>query len=177
MLPRTLRNFSLFVEGEGYAGRCTEITLPTLGIQMEEYRAGGLDATVEIDMGMETLEGSFVLAEYNEDIIGRFGLMDQGATEVKARGALMRNGDEDAVAVVCEMRGGIKNFDPGSMEAGAVTEASFTMAIRYYKLTIAGDDVIEIDVENMKRIINGEDQLSSIREAMGVGSSEVTAEE
>ena len=27
-LPRTLRNFSLFVDGTGYAGKVTEMTLP-----------------------------------------------------------------------------------------------------------------------------------------------------
>ena len=55
MLPRTLRNFSLFVDGTGYAGKVTELTLPTLTIQNEEYRAGGLDAPIAIDMGMEAL--------------------------------------------------------------------------------------------------------------------------
>ena len=29
------------------------------------------------------------------------------------------------------------------------------MGVRYYKLAIAGEDLIEIDIENMKRIING----------------------
>jgi phage tail tube protein FII len=42
------------------------------------------------------------------------------------------------------------------------------MAVRYYKFAIANEDLIEIDIENMKRIVNGTDQLASLREAMGV---------
>ena len=49
-----------------------------------------------------------------------------------------------------------------------MTEASFEVAIRYYKLTLANEILHEIDVENMKRIINGEDQLESLRTAMGI---------
>lgn len=168
MLPRVLRNFTLIVDGTGYAGKVTELVTPTLEIQGEEYRAGGLDAPVEIDMGMAALEMSFTLAEYDPEVIKLFGLYDQNAVQLTARGALQRNGDEQAVPVVINCTGHIKSFDPGSFEAGSLTEASFTLGARYYKLSIAGENLIEIDVENMKRIINGNDQLASVRNAMGI---------
>lgn len=168
MLPRTLRNFSLFIDGQGFAGRVTECTLPTLEINLEEYRAGGLDAPVEIDQGMSALEAEFTLAEYDPEVIKLFGLYDQNAVQATVRGALQRNGDTAAVSLVANFTGHIKNFDPGSLEAGAMTEATFTMGLRYYRLSIANEDLVEIDVENMVRTINGTDQLASLREAMGV---------
>ena len=168
MLPRTLRNFSMFLDGVGFAGKVTELTLPVLGIQTEEYRAGGLDAPIAIDMGMEALTCSFTLAEYDTDMLKMFGLYDQNAVQLTARGALQRNGDTDAVAVICNLTGSITNFDPGAFEAGAITEANFEMAVRSYKLEIASETLIEIDVENMKRIINNTDQLESLRTAMGI---------
>ena len=42
-LPRTLKNFTLQVDGRGYAGRITELTLPTLSVTTEDFRAGGMD--------------------------------------------------------------------------------------------------------------------------------------
>lgn len=167
MLPRTLRNFSLFVEGIGYGGRCTELTLPSLNITTEEYRAGGIDAPVEIDMGQEAMVASFVVAEYEPEIMNLVGLYDQDGTTITARGALQRNGNEDAVPITAVMTGGIKSFDPGSFEAGALTEATFEMAVRTYTLTIGGDEVYNIDAINMTRVINGTDQLQSIRAAIG----------
>jgi UDP-N-acetylmuramoyl-L-alanyl-D-glutamate--2,6-diaminopimelate ligase len=56
MLPKILKNFNVFVDGRGYAGKIDEITLPKLTIKTEEYRAGGMDIPVSIDMGMEKLE-------------------------------------------------------------------------------------------------------------------------
>jgi P2 family phage contractile tail tube protein len=167
----------LFLDGVGFAGRVTELTLPALSIQTEEYRAGGLDAPIAIDMGMEALTCSFTLAEYDTDMLKMFGLYDQNSVVLTARGALQRNGDTAAVAVVCNLTGSITNFDPGAFEAGSVTEAGFEMAVRYYKLTIASEALIEIDVENMKRIVNGTDQLESLRDAMGIGASDATAAE
>ncbi len=50
MLPKILKNFNVFVDGRGYAGRIDEISLPKLAIKTEEYRAGGMDIPVSIDI-------------------------------------------------------------------------------------------------------------------------------
>ena len=168
-LPRTLRNFSMFIDGTGFAGRVTELTLPTISVQTEEYRGGGLDVPVAIDMGIEALTCSFTLAEYDTDVLKLVGLYDQNAVSLTARGALQR-GSEDAVAMICNLTGSITSFDPGSLEAGSITEANFEMAVRYYKLTVANEDMIEIDIENCQRSIGGTDQLESVRTALGIGS-------
>ncbi len=166
-LPRTLKNFTLQVDGRGYAGRITELTLPTLTVTTEDYRAGGMDAPAQIDTGMEALEASFTLAEYEPEVLKLFGLTIQNAVNLVARGALQRNG-EDAVPMVVTMNGHIKEFDPGSWSAGEMTEASFTVGLRYYRLDVDGTTYHEIDVENMERKIQGVDQLATIRTAMGI---------
>lgn len=166
-LPKTLRNFSLYVDGRGYAGRVSELTPPTLSVQTEEYRGGGMDVPAQIDMGMEALEFEFVLAEYDPEVLKLFGLVNQNAVQCTIRGALMANG-ENATPIVYNLTGHIKEHDPGSMVAGEITEATFVLGLRYYKLSIGGDVIHEIDVENMTRIINGTDQLASIRTAIGI---------
>lgn len=166
-LPKILRNFSLYVDGIGYAGKVTEATPPTLTVKTDEFRAGGMDAPVEIDMGMEALNLSFILAEYSDSLLGQFGLLDQNAVRVALRGAMVDNGTA-ATSIVVNGTGHFKEFDPGNFVAGDNTEAKLNMGLRYYKMTIGGDVIHEIDVENMVRIINGEDQLASIRTAIGI---------
>ena len=159
MLPRTLRNFQITIDGRGYAGRATEFTPPTLSIQTEDFRAGGMDMPAQIDMGMEALELSFTLAEYDPDVLRLFGLHDQNAVRLTARGALQRNG-EAAVAIVINATGHIKEFDPGSrlvLLPGCV-----------HRLELDGGVIHEVDVENMIRVINGVDQLRSQRTAIGI---------
>ncbi len=72
MLPKILRNFNVFVDGRGYAGKIEEITLPKLTIKTEEYRAGGMDIPISIDMGMEKLEA--VLLNMIQNSLGSLGL-------------------------------------------------------------------------------------------------------
>ena len=165
-IPRVLKNFSLFVDGRGLAGTIDTLTLPKLTLKREEFRGGGMDAPVELDMGMEKLEGSFVLAEYNPDMIALFGLAGAG-TQLTARGAMRRDG-EDAVAVVVNMTGQVMEVDPGDWKSGDMSTGTFAFSLRYLKITIGGRVVVEIDKINMIRRIDGVDQLQSIRTAIGV---------
>lgn len=163
-IPRILKNFSLFVDGRGLAGIVDTLTLPTLPIKVEEFRGGGMDAPVEHDMGMEKLEGTFQLQEYNPDILA---LLGQANVQLTARGAIRRDG-EDAVAVVVNMTGMIKQLEPGDWKAGESNMPTFSYTLRYYKLTVGGREIYEIDKVNMVRRVNGVDQLATIRQAIGV---------
>lgn len=167
MIPRVLRNFNLFVNGIGYAGRVTEAELPEFVVKTEEHRAGGMDAPAEIDMGMEALSAKLTFAEYVADIFKSFGKMDGNAVRIQLRGALQRDG-ETAVALVVELHGGFKKNGLGSWKAGDMASNEVEMSCRYAKITLGGDELIEIDVDNMKRIVGGEDQLASIRAALGM---------
>jgi P2 family phage contractile tail tube protein len=167
MIPRVLKNFSLFVDGRGYAGVVEQLTLPVLTTKMEEFRGGGMDLPAEIDMGQEKLEASFQLFEYDPNVIRLWGLADGAATQVTARGALRRDG-EDAVSMVVNLRGVVKELDMGDWQSGEKTALKFMMAVRYLKVAIGGQELVEIDVVNMVRKVGGSDQLQSIRSAIGV---------
>ncbi len=166
-IPRVLKNFSLFVDGRGLAGSVSTLTLPKLTTKMEEYRGGGMDIPAEIDLGMEKLEASFELFEYDPNILALYGLADGAATQLTARGALRRDG-ETAVAMIVNMTGVIKEHDPGDWKSGDQTSSKFSTALRYLKVTVGGQIIHEIDVVNMIRRINGVDQMESIRNAIGV---------
>ncbi|MGE4296928.1 MAG: phage major tail tube protein [Desulfovibrionaceae bacterium] len=166
MLPKILKNFAVFVDGKGYAGRVDEVALPKLTIKGEDYRGGGMDGPVEIDMGMEKLEATVTSAEYDAELFALFGLVDGAAVGVTFRGALQ--GDGDAVPCICELRGGFHEMDPGDWKPGEKASLKATLKARYYKLTIDARPVVEIDLVNMTRIINGVDQLASQRQALGL---------
>jgi len=166
MLPKILKNVSAFVDGRGYAGRVDEITLPKLAIKMEEYRAGGMDVPIEIDLGMEKLEAEITFSEYDPELFRLFGIMDNSTVNFTLRGGLQGTGD--AQPVVVNLRGKIKELDSGSWKAGDKATLKCMISIFYYKLTIDRRELIEIDAENMIRKINGVDQLSSMRQALGV---------
>ncbi|MCG8633090.1 MAG: phage major tail tube protein [Desulfobacterales bacterium] len=166
MLPKKIKNWTAFVDGYGYAGKVEDINPPKLALKMEEYRAGGMDMPVELEMGMEKMEASMTFTEYNEEIFGLFGLVDGNAVAVTFRGA--REDDSGTDAVIISMRGGFRELDPGTWKAGDKATLKAAISCRYYQKKIAGAEIVEIDVENMIRKIKGVDQLAAQRQALGI---------
>ena len=105
MNPRVLKNFGVFVDGRGYLGRAEEVQLPSLTIKTEEFRAGGRDIPLEIDMGMEAMETKFISAEFDQELWKEFGIDDGLKTRIVVRGALRRDPDE-AIPLVATLHGG-----------------------------------------------------------------------
>ena len=168
MLPKILRNFNVFVDGRGYAGKIDEITLPKLTIKTEEYRSGGMDLPVSIDMGMEKLEADFTFAEYDSELFRLFGLIDGNSVALTLRGGMQGSGSNNIEAVVINLRGIFKEFDFGSWKPAEKATLKCSVAAHYYKLTISGQELIEIDAENMVRRINGIDQLALLQTVLGI---------
>lgn len=166
-LPKVLRNYNAFINGEGYAGRVNELEPPELKIKTEEHRAGGMDAPIEIDLGMEAMSAKITVGEYSEGLLRLFGKMDGTAVRAQFRGALKRDG-EKAQACIIELHGGFKAATFGAWKAGDISTLEVEMSVRYYKLTLGSEKIIEIDTENMIRWIDGVDELASIREAIGM---------
>lgn len=166
-IPQVLKNFNAFVDGQGYAGRAEELTLPKLTVKTEEFRGGGMDTPLEMDMGTEKLEASLTLSEYSADALALWGVVTGATVPFTFRGAAQRQG-EPAQPIIALIRGRIKEFDPGNWKAGDKATAKFSIAVDYYKLSVNGVDVVEIDVENMVRIVGGVDQMASLRSALGI---------
>lgn len=161
-IPKVLKNFNLFITGKGYAGRVQEVTLPKLSIKTEEYSAGGMDIPIDLDMGMDKMECQMTLSEYNPDVLKLFGLSDRAPVDVVLKGAVT---DEDTVTKVeVELQGMWKELDMGSWKAGDKQTLSVGMTVRYYKLTVGPDVLVEIDAATFERKIFGEDQLTQIRD-------------
>ena len=164
MLPKILKNFNLFVDGRGYAGRVDEITLPKLTIKTEEFQGAGMSAPVEIDMGMEKLEMDMTFSEYDPELFKLFGLTNGSEIAFTIRGALEGNGETSPVVI--NVRGYFKDMDFDSWKSAEKASLKCSATCNYYKLTINGVVLIEIDPINMIRNVNGSDQLSKLREAL-----------
>lgn len=165
MLPRVLKGFAVYVDGRGYIGRVETCKLPDLNVQTDEYRGSGMDAAVDLDMGMEKLDGTFTLADYDPEVIKLFGLFSAN-TQIVLRGAIQRQG-EQAVAVEVRMQGGVKSLSRGDWQQGQRSSIDVGYNANRYSEKIAGETVVDIDIINMKRVIGGVDQLQSMRSALG----------
>jgi uncharacterized protein len=166
-LPKKLKNFDMFQNGVSWLGLLSSVTLPKLARKMEDWRGGGMDGTVKLDFGGDAMEMSFSAGGYMVSALRQFGATSVGAVQLRFAGAYQSDssGGYDAVEIVT--RGRYSEVDRGDGKAGESGEHKFTMPVSYYKESVNGETLIEIDVLNCVFIVNGFDVLAAQRAAMG----------
>lgn len=162
-----LKSANLFVDGQGFAGNIKEVKLPELSLKLEQFRGGGMDAPISLDKGMEELVVTFSTTKHCVETLGLFGVSKNGGVQLTARGSL-ESYDGTVTPVIVNMTGKVTKIAPGAWSEGGETSTEYTVNLSYYKYTQDGKDVHEIDVPNMKRIINGTDQLAEHRANLGL---------
>ena len=112
-LPRKHKDLMLFNEGGAYRGEIASVTLPKLGRKFDDWKGGGMDAAVKIDLGGDygdlewTAGGPLrdVLAQHGEPLIDGLMLRFVGAYEADDTGEM------SAIEVV--VRGRHEEIDQG----------------------------------------------------------------
>ncbi|WP_374248059.1 phage major tail tube protein [Thermomonas sp.] len=166
-LPRKLKNLNLFNDGQTYIGQVGEVTLPKLTRKMEDWRGGGMNAPIKIDQGMEGLEFEVVCGGLMRDVFAQFGIARHDGVMLRFAGAYQRDdtGQVDAVEVV--VRGRHEEIEAGKAKAGDDTEFKFKTVASYYKLSVNGQTLVEIDIPNFVEVIDGVDRMMQQRMAIG----------
>lgn len=166
-LPRKLKLMNLFNDGNSYIGQVAEITLPELSRKMEEWRAGGMNAPIDVDHGMEKLSMEWTCGGLMDDALKQFGITTHDGVMLRFAGAYQREDSSAVDAVEVVMRGRHSKIAMGNAKAGEDSPFKVTSSLSYYKLTLNGQELIEIDVINMIEKIGGVDRLADYRKAIG----------
>lgn len=166
-LPSKLKNFDIFQNGVSWAGQVPSVTLPKLSRKMEEFCAGGMAGPVEIDLGQEKIELSFTAGGILRDALKQYGATAIDGVQLRFAGAYQSETSNGYNAVEVAVRGRYKELDFGDAKTQNDTEHKFVMSCSYYRLTIDGVTVIEIDMLGNRVIVDGIDRMAAQREAMG----------
>lgn len=168
-LPKKLKLMNLYVEGSSYLGQVGEVTLPKLGRKFEDWR-GNLNGNVKYDLGLadDINEMTWKLGGVDKAVLSQFGAASMTAFGLRFAGSYQRDdtGELDAVEVV--VRGRHEEIDMGNSKSGDDTETTVKTIWTYYKLSINGEVVIEIDILGMKEVVNGVDLLEKHRNNIGL---------
>lgn len=163
-LPRQVKHFNVYVDGESYAGRADTITLPALTFLMEDHRAGGMDGPKKLELGMEALTATIVFSDFDPRLISFIG---SDNIPLVARGSVQSQGREPEPVVV-NMRGMFGSTEIGAWTPGQKSLITVTGELDYFRYRQNDIEYCEIDIINMVRRINGIDQLQLHRAAIGL---------
>lgn len=167
-LPRKLKNFVLFNDGESYLGEVPEIVLPKLTRKTEDYRTGGMPGPVKLDFGLEGLQLEWTAAGYIKSLLKQWGARKHDAVGLRFAGALQADDDDTVHALEVATRGRHNEIDFGTAKAGEATAIKVQTALSYYKLTMDGERLIEIDMVNGIEFVGGVDLMAAVRTALGL---------
>lgn len=177
-----LQDFTCFIDEVGKIGTCPSFQTPEIKILTEDFRGGGMDGTIELPFGIDKIEFDFELETYDAQVFQLLGF-GPGSIDVPVnfRGYIMsppasgistyssptglNSGSEQGVLI--ETRSLIKEVKPGKSEPGKKTTMTVQLVANYYKHTIAGKVVTEIDVFNKITKIGGVDRSATARGFLG----------
>jgi len=167
-LPKKLKYLNLFNAGHNYVGVVSALTLPKLTRKLENYRGGGMNGAAPIDFGLDddalTLE--WTMGGLDTLVLQQWGAVD--ATPLRFAGSFQQDDTGETMAVEVVMRGRHKEVDFGEYKQGEDTETKVSTQCTYFKLSINGRDVIEVDTVNMVEIVNGTARLAEPRKNIGL---------
>lgn len=166
-LPFILRNFAIHVDGQPKFGEGEECTIPALELQTEEFRGGGMDIPIELDLGMRKLEASWKMFSTDPQSFATFGLAPGNLIPLTFRGHLVGEGDGATRRVIVNMRALPTKVNAGSWQTGRKTEINVSANLHYLRIVHGDTELIAIDPENSVRRINGVDQLTEMRINLG----------
>jgi P2 family phage contractile tail tube protein len=167
-LPKKLKHFNLFGDGNNWQGQIASLTLPTLARNMEEYRGAGMDAPVDIDQGMEKLTFEWTTGGLIEAVFDGFGVSQVDGRMLRFVGSYVGDDTGSVTSVEVVVRGRHQQIEMGDAEPGSDNQHSITTTCSYYKLVIDGETVIEIDVPGFVFVVRGEDRMAEIRNSLGI---------
>ena len=166
-LPSKLKYLKVYNDGFGYMGETAEVTVPKLARTFEDYRGGGMDSAVGIDLGGETIEFEWKIGGMLEQVYRQFGATSINAHQLRYVGSYQDDNTGRTKTVDITVRGRHQEIDPGGSKSGDDTEQTVKTRCAYYKLMVDGWTLIEIDVLNMIFIVNGVDLLAQHRANLG----------
>ncbi|MDN7467009.1 phage major tail tube protein [Burkholderia orbicola] len=167
-LPRKLKGFNLFQNGENFVGQVAEVTLPKLTRKMEDWQGGGMGGPIKVDFGNEGIQMEWTAGGFMKSVLQQYGIMQHDGVLLRFAGGYQAEDSPSVDSIEIVIKGRHSEIDPGTAKSKEDTSFKVTTVASYYKLSINGEDIVEIDFVNMIERINGSDLLATLRTAIGL---------
>ena len=167
-MPRKLKGFNLFHNGTNFVGETKEIQLPKLTRKMEDYQGGGMSGPIKVDFGQEGIQLEWTCGGFMRSVLGQYAITKHDGVLLRFAGGYQSEDSTNVDAIEIVIRGRHSEIDPGTAKSKEDTAFKVTTVASYYKLSVNGQDVIEIDFVNMIEKVNGNDLFAALRNAIGL---------
>lgn len=168
MLPRTLKNFNVFVDTHSWAGVAESVTIPKITKKTEDYRGAGMIGDIALSFGYEKLEGEVVYAGFDVKQYRQLGVCGTSDLPVRYVGMYERQDNCTTQIVEIYTRGQAIELDPGDSKNGEKTEIKMSYNYTYYRMEVDGVVEVELDFINGVERFGETDLAQSIKDLLGL---------
>lgn len=170
--PSVNVDFAFYVDGKGQLGLVREAEVPEFEVKTEEWIAGGMAGTVEINMAsLSVMLYKLTFGELNVATLATFGLSNGGEKSFVIRMAT-RN---DAIgSLVYKFTGSVNKFKTGKIEREKIATTEFEVKAIKSQILINGKEVFYADFVAGDHRVNGVDQRAEINKAIGATAGAAT---
>lgn len=166
-MPKQLKGFNLFADGENQYGVTVDITRPKITRKTEDYTPGGAMGELTVAHGFEKLELEFTSKGYDADNLKSMSSAINGKL-LRYQGALQEEDGSGYKILKGEARGRIIEADAGSDKQGEGGEHKFKVALTYWKESVDGEEIVELDFLRNIAKFGGVDERAGLRQALGM---------
>lgn len=157
----TLRAWTFFREGQRIQG-AHEYTPPAISVTKTAIRTGAQDAPTPVDDGLEELTCQVKFYGFDANMLASLGFVSGNDARFTAYQGYIAEGR--ATGSVEQINGFVSAVTPDARGNAGLSENAMTVdiAIKYYKKSYEGRDIIEIDTESFMRKVNGVDMFTGL---------------
>lgn len=166
--PMKLKQTMMFNEGQAFIGETVSITPPKLVRKLEDYRAGGMDRPIKIDMGGEALEMEAVYGGPLRPVLRQHGMLSVGGVYQRFVGSYQDDALGTFHKVEMVTRGRHEEIDFGEWKPGESGEFKVKSQLSFLSIAMDEEELCFIDVLGMISRVGGVDLMAPHRAAFGL---------
>lgn len=162
-------NANVYINGNSFLGKTEEIKLPDVVVTMTEHKALGMVGKIELPSGLDKMESVIKWNSLYPEVLKLAGNPFK-AVSIQARASMETytgEGRTEEVPVVAFITGTFKKFPMGNYKQHDNVEAETSMTVTYIRLTVDGEDIVEVDTLANIYKVGGEDLLEQYRTNIG----------
>ena len=174
MINEKLVNFRVYKEGGSEVIGIATVDLPEINGMTEDVSGAGIAGQLSTPtLGhFESMKLALNFRTLTTDMIV---LAQQKGQAIECRGSIQvydpATSSYKTVGVRVVGRGVPITFKPGKLEPTKMMDASLEIELHYFKLAMAGVELVEIDKYNFICKMGGDDILATVRQDMGLMGS------
>lgn len=170
MIIAKVYDANVYINDVSTHGMASEVTCPSITAVMNDYNSLGMIGSTEFFAGFDKMEASIKWKHLENDIKTTLADFTKSVNIMvrSSRQEIDAEGVQREVPIVIMMRGFSKQYPGDSFKKGESSELESVIAVNYYKETVDGEDLVEIDVLSNVYKVNGEDLLAQHRQNLGI---------